>query len=292
MMGVLGKVVDYGRMIKFSHTVFALPFALSAVVLAQREVPLTWAPLAWVLVALVAARSAAMGFNRIVDAQLDARNPRTAGREIPAGTLGRRQAGWFVAASSLVFVAAAAMLGRLCLWLSVPVLVVLCGYSYTKRFTWLSHLVLGLAISLAPLGAWIALTGRVQWPILLLSGALLTYIAGFDIIYACQDADYDRGAGLHSIPARFGLRRALWVSTGLHGVSFLFFLLIHFAFDMHPVYLATVAVIGILLVVEHRLVDPGDLSRVQVAFFHVNSLISVVLLAGVLLDEVLRRWNG
>jgi 4-hydroxybenzoate polyprenyltransferase len=291
-MGMIGKLADYGRMIKFSHTLFAMPFALAAVVLAQRVVPLDGSTLLWVLVALVAARSAAMGFNRIADAALDARNPRTANREIPAGKLSRSHTRRFVIVSSLAFIGAAAMLGPLCLVLSLPVLALLCGYSYTKRFTWLSHLVLGLAISLAPLGAWIAVTGSVHWPVLLLSGALLTYIAGFDILYACQDADFDRREGLHSIPVRFGIGPALWASAWLHVISFLFFLLIHIAFDMNHAYLGTVAVIGGLLVIEHRLVDPDDLSRVQVAFFHVNSMISVVLLAGVLLDEVLRRFAG
>lgn len=214
--GLGNPIVTYGRMIKFSHTIFALPFALAAVVLAHRQAPITLYSLIWILVAMVAARSAAMGFNRIVDARIDARNPRTAMREIPAGTLSRKAAIIFVAVSGGVFVAAAAMLGKLCLMLSIPVLAVLCLYSYTKRFTWLAHIYLGFAISLAPLGAWIALTNSFHGPILFLSLALLTYIAGFDILYACQDTAFDRQEGLFSIPAQFGIPKALLTARAIH----------------------------------------------------------------------------
>ena len=200
----LGRIVTYGRMVRFSHTVFALPFALAAVVLAQRRHPLQLADLFWILVAMVGARSAAMGFNRLADAPWDAVNPRTSGREIPAGKLSVVLAERFVIFFSGVFLLAAAMLGRLCFYLSLPVLLVLFAYSYTKRFTWLSHLVLGFAISLAPVGAWIAVAKGFSWPILLLSAALMAWMAGFDILYACQDAVFDKNHGLFSIPVRFG----------------------------------------------------------------------------------------
>jgi 4-hydroxybenzoate polyprenyltransferase len=237
---------------------------------------------------MVGARSAAMGFNRIVDARLDLKNPRTRNREIPTGKLSVESAVWFVALSSAAFIGASAMLGKLCLILSIPALLALFGYSYTKRFTRWCHLYLGFAISLAPMGAWIALTDSFSWGIFCLSLALMTYIAGFDIIYACQDVDFDRANGLFSIPARFGMKTALAISAGLHVVSFTCFVLIFFFFHMRQLYLAAVIIIGILYIIEHKLVDPNDLKHINIAFFHVNSVISVVLFVGILADEMLR----
>lgn len=279
----------YGRMIKFSHTIFALPFALSAVVLASRSHTVTLGDLFWILVALVGARSAAMGVNRIADVRFDAANPRTANREIPSGRLPLLSAKLFVALFSVLFVLAAAMLGTLCFRLSFPVLGVLFFYSYTKRFTWTAHLWLGFAISLAPLGAWIAVADTLSWRISLLSVALMAYIAGFDILYACQDADFDRKEGLFSIPARFSVKNALRLSAAVHAVAFLSLLALYFAFSMGNPYLLTVCVIGFLLILEHRLIDADDLSRIDVAFFHVNSAISVILFLGIAADEVTRR---
>ena len=289
LQGVIARVGVYGRMIKFSHTVFALPFALSALVLAGREHAVSLAQLFWVLVAMVGARSAAMGVNRIADVGFDARNPRTADREIPAGRLSTLAAAVFVVLFSGVFVFAAAMLGRLPLLLSVPVLGVLFLYSWAKRFTWLAHLYLGFAIALAPPATWIAVTGLFSGKILWLSLALMAYIAGFDILYACQDVDFDRSQGLFSIPARFGVARALRTARAIHAGAYAAFLMIYFAFDMTGAYLLAVGLIGFLLVLEHWLTDPEDLSRVPIAFFHVNSVISVTLLAGVLGDELIRR---
>lgn len=282
------KILDYGKMIKFSHTVFALPFALSAVVLAwQTHVPSVW-ELFLILTAMVGARSAAMGFNRIVDADIDGKNPRTAVREIPSGVLTRLQALVFVGVSSLVFVGAAALLSPLCFWLSIPVLGLLFFYSYTKRFTAYCHLVLGFVISLAPIGAWVALTGTLNWGIVMLAAALWFYIAGFDILYACQDIDFDREQGLFSLPVRLGPDRAMQVSTLFHGVFLAFLLGVHVYFDMHAVFLVFWAVIAVLIVFEHRLVRPDDLSRIDVAFFHVNSAVSVLLFAGILIQTVFR----
>jgi 4-hydroxybenzoate polyprenyltransferase len=289
--GLGARIVTYGRMIKFSHTIFALPFALAAVVLAHRQTPVTLTGLTWILIAMIAARSTAMGFNRIVDAAIDARNPRTAMREIPAGKLSRKAAVAFVGVSGGVFILAAAMLGKLCLQLSVPVLVVLCLYSYTKRFTWLAHIYLGFAISLAPLGAWIALTNSFHGPILLLCLALMSYIAGFDILYACQDTGFDRQEGLFSIPARFGIRKALIIARGVHLLAWSFLLSVGVAFNLGLIYYATVLGIGGLLVVEHRLVNPDDLSKIDIAFFNVNSTISVVLFLGILIDEIFGLWK-
>lgn len=287
---MLRKVKTYGRMIKFSHTIFALPFVLSAVVLAFRDHAPGGSDIFWIVVAAVSARSAAMGFNRIADVEFDRQNPRTQNREIPSGKLSTASAVGFVVISSAVFVFAAAMLSRLCFYLSVPVLGVLFGYSYTKRFTQWCHLYLGFAISLAPMGAWIAATGTFSWGILSLSFALLTYIAGFDIIYACQDTAFDQGRKLFSLPSKIGVRNALHLSSALHVVSFGFFLMVYFLFDMQLIFLVTVGVIGVLFVVEHKLVNPDDLKNINVAFFHVNSVISVVLFAGILADELVRRW--
>jgi 4-hydroxybenzoate polyprenyltransferase len=284
------KVLVYGRMIKFSHTVFAMPFALSAVVLALRNHPLHVGSIIWILVAMIGARSSAMGFNRVADARLDQKNPRTAHREIPSGKLSLASAKFFVALSSAVFILSAAMLGKLCLMLSVPVLLILFGYSYTKRFTRWCHLYLGFAISLAPMGAWIALTDSFSLGIAALSLALMTYIAGFDIIYACQDIDFDNDQQLFSIPERYGIKTALALSAWLHVISFCFFVLIYFMFDMHYIYLGTVIIIGVLYIFEHMLVNPDNLKHINVAFFNVNSIISVMLFTGILADEILRRW--
>ena len=247
--GIWERILTFGRMIKFSHTVFVLPFALAALVLAHRVQPLTLSRLVWLLAAMVGARSAAMGFNRIADARLDSKNPRTAGREIPAGKLSQQTAAIFVILFSGLFILAAAMFGRLCLYLSVPVLLLLFSYSYTKRFTILCHLYLGLTISLAPLGTWLALTGGFDWPILLLSLALMAYIAGFDVLYACQDIAFDRKEGLHSIPVRFGPAGALGIAKMLHGLSLIFFVWFFFAFQMGPVYLGAVGIIALLMVI-------------------------------------------
>ena len=275
-------------MIKFSHTVFALPFALSAVVLAwQTHVPSPW-ELFLILVAMVGARSAAMGFNRIVDADIDQKNSRTAVREIPCGLLTRFQALIFVGVSSLVFVGAAALLSPLCFWLSLPVLGLLFFYSYTKRFTALCHLVLGFVISLAPVGAWVALTGTLDQGVVLLAAALWFYIAGFDILYACQDMDFDREQGLFSLPVLVGPVRAMQISSLCHVLFLVFLLGLFLAFDMHAVFLVFWAVIAVLIVLEHRLVKPDDLSRMDVAFFHVNSAVSVILFAGIFIEAFVR----
>jgi 4-hydroxybenzoate polyprenyltransferase len=282
------KIIDYGKMIKFSHTVFALPFALSAVVLAwQTRVPSAW-ELFLILAAMVGARSAAMGFNRIIDADIDKKNPRTAIREIPAGILTQKEALVFVVLSSLVFVGAAALLSPLCFWLSFPVLGVLFFYSYTKRFTPYCHLVLGFAISLAPVGAWVALTGTLNWGIVFLGAALWFYIAGFDILYACQDIGFDREQGLFSLPAHLGAARAMRISALFHGIFMACLVAVYLSFGMHPVFLIFWIAIAGLIVLEHRLVKPGDLSRIDMAFFHVNSAVSMTLFAGILAQAFFR----
>ncbi len=287
---MLKRILAYGKMIKFSHTVFALPFAFSAVILAQRQYPIILSDIFWVLLAMIGARSSAMGFNRIADASIDAKNPRTSDREIPSGRLSLSSAILFVFFFSGLFIFSSAMLGKLCFYLSFPILVLLFSYSYAKKFTWLSHIYLGFVISLAPIGAWIAIAKTFSWPVLILSIALMTYIAGFDILYACQDIKFDRNEGLFSIPAHFGIKKALIIASIIHFASFCFFFLIYIVFDMNLLYFFAVVIIGLLLIIEHRLVKPDDLSNVNFAFFHVNSLIAITLFLGILADELVRRW--
>ena len=282
------KILVYGRMIKFSHTIFALPFALSAVVMAWEHHSPAIFDLFWILTAMVGARSAAMGFNRIVDADIDLKNQRTAIREIPSGLLSKKQGFLFVAFFSLVFIFSAAMLSRLCFILSFPVLFFLFFYSYTKRFTKYCHLYLGFAISLAPIGAWVAITGTMSWSIAFLSLSLMTYIAGFDILYACQDIDFDQSQGLFSLPAKIGPKNAMYISSMLHVFTFVFLFTMYATFDMHPVFLVFLGIIGLLLIVEHKLVTPDNLKHINIAFFHVNSLISVLLFIAVLIQSFFR----
>jgi 4-hydroxybenzoate polyprenyltransferase len=276
------KIYIYGKLIKFSHTVFALPFALAAVLLANREYPVTLKTVLIILVAMASARSAAMGFNRFVDYRYDRINPRTAGRPHVTGQVGMSSVLAFVLVSAAVFVLCAALLSRTCLILSVPVLGVLFFYSLTKRFTSFSHLFLGFAIGLAPAGAWVAVAGSLDARVVLLSLALMCYIAGFDILYACQDIEFDRVQRLFSIPARMGVGSALRLSTGLHVLTFAFLLLVYFAFGLAKVYLLFLAIISGLLFCEHIMVRPDCLEKVNVAFFHVNSAISVLLFFGIL----------
>jgi 4-hydroxybenzoate polyprenyltransferase len=288
MESVFKKMLVYGRMIKFSHTIFALPFALSAVVMAWEKHSPSILDFIWIILAMVAARSAAMGFNRIVDADIDLKNKRTAIREIPSGLLSKKEAIAFVSVSCLVFIFSAAMLSSLCFWLSFPVLFFLMFYSYTKRFTKYCHLYLGFAISLAPIGAWVAITGTISWSIVLLSLGLMTYIAGFDILYSCQDIGFDKEEGLFSLPATIGPQKAMLTSSILHVLTFVFLLLMHLTFDMHWIFLVFLGIIGILLIVEHKLIQPDNLEHINIAFFHMNSIISVTLFLGVLIQSFLK----
>jgi 4-hydroxybenzoate polyprenyltransferase len=274
MSALLGRIGLYGRMIKFSHSVFALPFAFASAVLAAGS-GISGRQGAWILVAMVGARSAAMGFNRLADQNLDARNPRTAGRELPRGVLSRGEVWLFVIASAATLVVAAAMLNPLCLVLSPVALLVILGYSYTKRFTALSHLFLGLALALAPMGAWLAIRGRVEAPPVVLGLAVLFWVAGFDTIYACQDEAFDRAEGLHSLPARLGTRRALILARLFHVVAVALLAGLYALVPMHPLYLVGVSAVAALLVYEHSLVRADDLSRIDAAFFTVNGWISL-----------------
>jgi 4-hydroxybenzoate polyprenyltransferase len=274
----LGQVQAYGRMIRFSHSVFALPFALASVALAGRVGEVTGRQVLWIVVAMVAARSAAMGFNRLADQGADARNPRTADRELPRGVLTRAEVWVFVAVSAAAFVLAAARLNPLCLALSPVALAIVLGYSYTKRLTAASHLVLGLSLAVGPVGAWIAIRGRLDALPLVLGLAVTLWVAGFDMIYACQDVDFDRRERLRSVPARLGVAKALAVARALHVAAALLLVGVYWLAPLHPVYLAGAAGVAALLAFEHTLVRPDDLSRVMQAF-NLNGWVSLGYLA-------------
>ena len=271
------------QMITFEHTVFALPFALIAALLAEDGLP-SLRQAFWIIAAMVGARSAAMTFNRIVDRDYDRANPRTRGRALPSGRLSLSFAIIFTAAMSALFLISAGMLNRLCLYLSVPTLLILLSYSYTKRFTLLSHFVLGFAIGLAPLGAWLAISGEIALSPILLGLTVMLWIAGFDLIYSCQDTEFDRQSRLFSIPARWGKARALVVSSLLHIATVIVLTGVARLSDLGAVAYGGIAVVAAILYWEHRIVRPDDLSRVNVAFFTLNGYVSLLLLAAFATD--------
>lgn len=265
-------------MIKIEHTLFALPFAFLGAVLAANGLPSPW-QIFWIVVAMVGARSAAMAFNRIADRNFDAKNPRTSSRALPAGLLSVNFVWVFTVASASLFVLAAAMLNRLTLILAPVALACVLLYSFTKRWTKFSHLVLGACLSIAPTGAWIAVRGEIGSPVpLLLSLVVLLWTAGFDVLYACQDFEFDRREGLRSIPARFGLSRALWIARALHTAAFGGLVGLFLITDLGPMAFAGVIATGALLLYQHRLVRADDLSRLNAAFFTTNAFVSVILL--------------
>jgi 4-hydroxybenzoate polyprenyltransferase len=286
--GTLGKVRTTLEMIKFEHSVFALPFALTGAVLAVRGWP-GWRELGWIVVAMVAARSAAMTFNRIADLRFDALNPRTRRRALPAGRLSLRFAVGFTLLSCVVFVFSAYEVNRLAFELSPVALSAVLGYSYAKRFTWFSHLVLGICLGISPVAAWIALRADLKPGILLLGGAVALWVAGFDMIYACQDVEFDRVQGLASFPSRFGIPAALRGSAALHAVMIGTLILV--ARLEHLGWLAGVGLAAVagLLAYEHWLVKPNDLSRVNAAFFTLNGYISVLLFVTWAADILVRQ---
>lgn len=261
-----GRLRTYAAFVRLEHSVFALPFALTGALLAFRQVPFSWGRLGWIVAAMVAARSAAMGFNRLVDAPFDALNPRTATRELPRGALSRREAKLFVAASSAAFVAVTYPLGPLCFALSPLALVIVFWYSLAKRYTHYTQLFLGLAMAVAPVGGWLAAGGRAGWEPWLLAIAIGCWVGGFDVLYACLDVDFDRAHGLRSIPVRFGIRRALVISRLLHLVAVAALVALAAVVPLGTVYLVGVALVAALLAYEQWLVQADDLSRVQQAF--------------------------
>lgn len=291
MIRKLGIILE---MIKFEHTVFALPFAYMGAILgtivAEDRLPL-WSEIGWITLAMFGARSAAMSLNRLIDKRIDYSNPRTKNRALPAGLLRSAEVLLFIVASFAMLIYASAHLDDITMKLMPIAVFMLVFYSYTKRFTWLCHIVLGLTIGLSPLGGWVAVTGEFNAAAWVLYATVSLWIAGFDIVYATQDRDYDERAGLHSIPVRFGIAGALWIARALHVVTAVGFLALFWMTGLGWAYLLGAVIAVSLLFYQHYLVKPTDLSRVQVAFFGMNGTLSVVLFLFVLFDLlVLRQW--
>jgi 4-hydroxybenzoate polyprenyltransferase len=271
------RISTYLSFVRFSHSVFALPFALAGTLLAARHSMVTWATVGWILLAMVAARSAAMGFNRLVDARFDALNPRTANREIPRGAMSAGEAVAFVGLSSLVFIYAAWRLNQLCFLLSPIALAVVFWYSLAKRYTTWTQLFLGLAMAVAPVGGWLAVGGRGGWEPWLLALAIGTWVGGFDVLYACQDLDFNRAHRLRSIPVRFGVPTSLAISRLMHVLAVASFVALAFVAPLGPIYLVGVAIVAALLVYEQSLVRADDLSQVKRAF-DLNGYVGILYL--------------
>jgi 4-hydroxybenzoate polyprenyltransferase len=283
--------VRYFNFVKLPHTLFALPFALVGATLASYVAPVTWRSLGWIVLAFTTVRFAAMGFNRIVDREIDARNPRTARRELPSGSLTLRQAALAVIAMSVLFIYAAWQLNPLCGWLSPVALGWVLAYSYTKRFTRWSHLVLGVSLSIAPVGGYLAIAGRwtdPAWVLLVLAAAVASWVAGFDILYALQDESFDAAQGLHSIPVSFGAAGAVRISQALHAITVVSLVAVGWGTGAGWLYAAGVAVAASLLLYEHSLVKPNDLRRLDAAFFTMNGVISIAFFVFVLVERLMR----
>ena len=271
------------KMIKLEHSLFALPFAFVGMFLAANGLP-SWNVIVWVVVAMVGARSAAMGLNRYADAEIDARNPRTASREIPAGNISKTATIFYIILSLAVYFLAAVMLNKLTAILSpIPILIFIL-YAYAKRFTNFCHIILGIALGLAPVCAWIAVTGTVNLPPFILGGAIILWVAGFDILYAIQDIEYDRKEGLHSIPAVFGVSGSLIIARLLHFAAFFLFILLMAFTNLGYIYLAGVLISGALMAYEHSLVSKDDLSKLNMAFFNMNAYISITIMIFSIID--------
>ena len=288
MNAILKSTAATLEMIKWEHSVFALPFALSGAMLAANGFP-AWSKLGWIVLCMVAARSAAMAFNRLVDARLDAVNPRTAMRAIPAGELRPSFVAAFTVLSIAVFVAGSSMLNRLTLELSPLALVVVLGYSYMKRITRWSHLVLGLALGIAPSAAWIAVRGSYDPRMLVLTLLVMLWVGGFDVLYACQDFEHDRRVGLNSVPASFGLEGAFRMARVMHVLVIVLAVWLDRLFNLGPIGLAGTAVVAALLLYEHLIISPRDLRRMNAAFFMVNGVISFIYFASVASAILLKR---
>ena len=284
----MGKLTAMLEMIKFSHTIFAFPFALMGVVLASLasgSAP-SFGQIIWICLAMVGARTGAMGLNRIIDARIDADNPRTSGRHLPAGKVAMGEAWLLVIAAFALLLLAAWMLNPLCLKLAPVAIFFLVLYSFCKRFTAMAHVVLGICLAIAPVGAWVALRGDIGWPVIVLGLAVLFWVAGFDIFYALQDYDYDRDNGLFSIPSRFGIERSFLIVRIFHLVMICLLVLLVFSKGLGLIYLLGVVVVTGLLIYEHMLVRPDDLSRLDAAFFNMNGYISVTIFLFTLVDAL------
>ena len=272
--------------IKIQHTIFALPFAIMSAFIAAKGLPQT-EKIIWIVVCMVGARSAAMAFNRVLDARLDAKNPRTQDRALPAGRVDIRSYWLFLIVSSAIFIFAANMLNSLAFYLSPVALLIVFFYSFTKRFTAYSHFWLGLAIAISPVGAWVAIREEISFSSLILGAAVIFWLVGFDILYSCMDVEFDRNSGLKSIPQKFGIENALRIAFASHGMMVLFLLgLLLFVGQLGVLYSIGVVVVAILLFYEHSLVRPDDLSRINIAFFNINGIISLGLMVFVIIDCV------
>ncbi len=285
-MPLIKKIADYLRLIKFSHSVFALPFAFTGALVAAEGIPAP-SQILWITVAMIGGRTGAMGMNRIVDRKIDALNPRTKNRELPKGVIKTWEASIFTAFAFALLVLAAYKLNPLCFKLSPLVLLVLFTYSYTKRFTWLSHIALGTALSLAPLGAWIAVRGTFDFEILPLCFAVIFWVAGFDVLYGLQDIDFDKTHSLYSIPSRFGVKASLWIARLFHLITIGLLLSLIPIFNLTGIYLLGVLVASALLFYEHSLVKPTDLSKLDMAFFNMNGYISITIFVFTLLNYLI-----
>jgi 4-hydroxybenzoate polyprenyltransferase len=288
MSSVAEKIVLYLQMIKFPHSVFALPFAFTSAIMAAGGIP-PLEKMFWITLAMVGARSGAMGLNRIIDREIDRVNPRTRNRELPRGVIMVSEAVLFTAISFAVLIISAYMLNPLCLKLSPIAVAVLFLYSYTKRFTWATHFVLGLSLSAAPMGAWIAVRGTFDAEILPITIAVIFWLAGFDTLYALQDIEFDKSYGLSSIPKRFGIKKALFFARTFHLVSFLLLLLSGLLFKLGIVYRLGMMIVAGLLIYEHSLVKEDDLSKLDIAFFNMNGYISLTVFVFTFLDYILRQ---
>ncbi|MGB9711019.1 MAG: UbiA-like polyprenyltransferase [Thermodesulfovibrio sp.] len=275
-MSILNKAVLYLRMIKIEHSVFALPFAFAGALLSAGGIPQV-EKILWITVAMVTARASAFGFNRIIDRKIDALNPRTAQREIPTGKIKLWEAALFTVLCLIIFVYSAWMLNPLCFKLSPLAIFILFIYSYTKRFTWACHFVLGLALALAPLGAWIAVRGSFNWEIIPMVLTVVFWLAGFDTLYAMWDVDFDKKYGIYSIPKVFGVKKAIYLARLFHFIAWSFLVLTGFIFKLNMFYWLGMAVVAYLFINEHRLVKPHDLSKLNIAFFNMNGYISVTV---------------
>ena len=283
----LQKITVFLEMIKFTHTIFALPFALTGALLAAGGLP-GGLQLFWIVMAMVGARTAAMGLNRLIDADIDARNPRTAGRAIPAGLIGKGVTLLFITASLALLLVSAARLNPLCLKLAPLAVFFLVLYSYCKRFTALAHVVLGICLAAAPIGAWIAIRGTIDPPALILGGIVLFWVAGFDILYALQDLEFDRSAGLHSIPVALGVNRSLWAARLFHLIMLLLLAWLYVNMHLGGFFMAGICVVVIMLLYEHWLLRNGDLGKLDAAFFNMNGYISVAILVFTALEVLVR----
>lgn len=277
------KLKTYGELVMFSHTLFSLPFAMIAMLLAAKGLP-SFEVFLWILVALFAGRNGANALNRYVDAEIDIKNPRTSTRHIPAGKVKKKEALYLTIVGYVVFIFAAWMLNPLCFWLSPIALILFTLYSYTKRFTWLCHLVLGATCAGAPVGAWFAVTGKVAFIPFVLAGVVTLWVAGFDILYGTQDIAFDRKEGLFSIPAYFGLTLALWISRAFHGMMIFLLLFIWLFTPLSTVFLLGIIISSFLLIIEHIYVDPSHKGKMNIASYHINQIISMLLLFVTILD--------